>query len=101
MTPGRSGDPVAHLAADIASLRREVAALAEKVGDVEGLSEGVADLASRVTELLGSPSGEAQPGPYWFAALEGQAAERAWRELARWVEEVVVDRYQRSVKPCW
>jgi hypothetical protein len=108
MTQGPAGDPVARLAAEVASLRREVAGLAEKAGDVEGLREnvdelgdGVADLASRVTQLVSSPSLGAHARPYWLPALEGERAERAWRELGQWIEDVVVGRYQRSVKPCW
>jgi hypothetical protein len=108
MTQGSVGDPVARLAIEVASLRREVAGLAEKVGDVEGLrhdvealSGGVGDLAGRVTRLIGSPSLDARPRPYWLPSLQGERAERAWRELGQWVEHVVVGRYQRSVKPCW
>jgi hypothetical protein len=108
MTHGPAGDPVAHLAAEVASLRREVAGLGEKVRDVEGvrqtvddLSEGVADLAERVTRLVSSPSTDARPRPYWLPSLKGERAEQAWRELGQWVEDVVVGRYQRSVKPCW
>jgi X-X-X-Leu-X-X-Gly heptad repeat protein len=105
---GPPGDPVARLATEVASLRRGVTDLSTKVDDVEQLranvdqlSEGVADLASRVSRLVSSPSLEAQPRPYWLAALQGERLERAWRELAQWVEDVVVGRYQRSVKPCW
>jgi hypothetical protein len=101
MSAGPPGDPVARLATEVASLRREVADLAAKVGDVDELSEGVADLASRVTALVGTPSLDTRPRPYWLPSLEGERAQRAWRELGRWVEDVVVGRYQRSVKPCW
>ena len=108
MTQGPAGDPVARLATEVASLRREVADLAQKVGDVEAmrqnvdeLSGGVTDLAERVTRLISSPSLDARPRPYWLPALQGERAERAWRELGHWIEDVVVGRYQRSVKPCW
>jgi hypothetical protein len=108
VTQGPAGDPVAHLAIEVASLRREVADLSSKAGDVEGLrqnvddlSGGVADLAERVTRLIGSPSLDARPRPFWLPSLQGERAEHAWRVLGRWVEEVVVNRYQRSVKPCW
>jgi hypothetical protein len=108
MTQGPAGDPVARLGAEVASLRREVADLSTKVGNIEGLrenvdglTEGVADLASRVTRLVSSPSLDSRPRPYWLPALGEERAERAWRELGQWVEDVVVGRYQRSVKPCW
>jgi Domain of unknown function (DUF4913) len=108
MTRGAAGDPVAHLATEVASLRREVADLAQKVGDVEAmrqnvdeLSGGVADLAERVTRLISSPSLDGRPRPYWLPSLRVEQAEQAWRTLGQWVEEVVVSRYQRSVKPCW
>jgi hypothetical protein len=108
VSTGPAGDPVARLAADVASLRREVAGLTEKVGDAEKLREnldelaaGVADLASRVSRLVSAPSMDARPRPYWLPALEGERAERAWRTLGGWVRDVVVGRYQHSVKPCW
>jgi hypothetical protein len=108
VSAGAPGDPVARLATEVASLRRTVSDLTTKVGDVEQvratveeLSEGVADLASRVTKLVSSPSLDRRPRPYWLPALRGERAERAWRELGQWVEDVVVGRYQRSVKPCW
>jgi hypothetical protein len=108
MSQGPAGDPVARLAAEVATLRREVAGLAEKVGDVEGLRQdvdelggGVADLASRVTRLVDSPTLDVRPRPYWLPSLQGEHAEQAWRPLGQWIEDVVVGRYQRSVKPCW
>ena len=82
MTQGPAGDPVPRLATEVASLRREVAELAQKVGDVEGmrqnvdeLSGGVADLAERLTRLISSPSLDC-PAP---AVLASGLARRARR----------------------
>jgi hypothetical protein len=105
---GPSGDPVARLAIEVASLRRAVSELGEKVDgvdelrrEVEALGGGVADLASSVTRLVGTPSLDVRPRPYWLPSLKGERAERAWRVLGQWVTDVVVGRYQRSIKPCW
>jgi hypothetical protein len=102
------GDPVARLAIEVASLRRGVSELGDKVSGVEdlrreleALGEGVADLAARVTRLVGSPSLDTKPRPYWLPSLQGERAEQAWRVLGKWVEDVVVGRYQHSIKPCW
>jgi hypothetical protein len=107
MNPGPAGDPVARLATEVASLRRSVEELGTKVGavdqlreDVESLGGGVTDLASRVSQLVTSPSLD-RPRPFWLPSLRGEQAEQAWRTLGGWVEEIVVGRYQRSVKPCW
>src|SRR4051812_21801924 len=40
-------------------------------------------------------------GAFWWPDLAAEAAEVAWCVLATWVEDVIVERYCESIKPCW
>jgi hypothetical protein len=107
-------DPLAHLAIEVAQLQEQVAGLlkgaAGRAGEDGGtktlrrtvlaLAQGVTKLSERVDELA-PKTPDVMAGAFWWPDLTAQAAEKAWGVLGSWVEDVIVERYHESIKPCW
>jgi hypothetical protein len=103
-----TGDPVAHLATQVSQLANRVDELAAKIAGVDGmyntvelLSEGIADLAQQLTAMSDATGPAEAIRPCWFPSLDATTAQQVWKSLGEWVMTVLVERYQRDIKPCW
>lgn len=81
--------------AELAGLRTGARRATARLDDHESKITQAFERLDEIDELLGTKSPEFALSPWWWPSLNREEATEAWTTLTQWVDEVVVERYDK------